>query len=392
MVYCQELTYGLVFFKGMQLDRKVINMYVTRTTLKDIQSKLDELEFIESKVVNTVCPIANFKTNLNNKYTTEINGVDYELTEDARNQALGIGKFGVKSFKDAERVSIPVQDMTTKLNAGIFMLNSVKDFADKPKYKHQFYENKNVSITNPSHPNLEGVRLFKEVFDQIGQLGLTPRVYNLDYDPISGRQSCEFVFDENVSRANIRINDTMATGIKITNNTNGHGYFKVQIYAVQLVCTNGMIAPVTVEGFAGIHRSKWDLLSKIAIWLNSITGQYYNFREFNDQLYSDLAYGIIELAKKTSSTIKTALERAMTVSLGGETPLKIFEKLAKKESAITKKDVDHLVSIYYSDPTIDRENPSMLNIVQSISRHANSIDSPSKREELQELSYIIATR
>ncbi len=366
-------------------------MYVTRTTLKDVQSKLDELEFIESKIMNTVCPIASFKTNLSNNYTIEVNGVEYELTEDARNQALGIGKFGVKSFKDAERVNIPVKDMTEKLNAGIFMLNSVKEYADKPNYKHQFYENKNVSITNPSHPNLEGVRLFKEIFDQISLVGLTPRVYNLDYDPISGRQSCEFVFDENVSRANLRMNDSIATGIKITNNTNGHGYFKVQIYAVQLVCTNGIIAPVAIEGFAGIHRSKWDLLSKIARWLNKITGQYYTFRDFNDQLYTDLAFGIIELAKKTSSTIKHALERSMTLPLL-ETPQKTFEKLAKKESAITKKDVDHLVSIYYSDPTIDRENPSMLNIVQSISRHANSIDSPSKREELQELSYIIATR
>lgn len=366
-------------------------MYVTRSTLKDIQSKLDELEFIESKVVSTICPIDKFKTNLNNKYTVEINDKEFELTEDARNQVLGIGKFGVKSFKDAERVKIPVQDMDAELNAGIFMLNSIKDYADKTKYKHQFYDNKNVSVTNPDHPNLEGIRLFKEIFDQISMLGLTPRVYDLNYDPISGRQSVEFVFDENVSRANLRINDSIATGVKISNNMNGHGYFTVQIYAVQLVCTNGMIAPVTIDGFNGLHRSKWDLLSKIARWLNQITGEYYNFRDFNDQLYHDLAFGIIELAKKTSSVIKSALERAMETPLD-DTPQKTFELLAKKEAIITKKDVDKLISIYYSDPTIDRENPSMLNIVQSISRHANSIENPAKREDLQELAYIIATR
>jgi hypothetical protein len=187
------------------------------------------------------------------------------------------------------------------------------------------------------------------------------------------------------------MNDSMATGVKITNNMNGHGYFTVQIYAVQLVCTNGMIAPVRIDGFNGLHRSKWDLLSKIARWLHSVTGQYYNFREFNDQLYNDLAFGIIELAKKTSSVIKSALERAMTIPLV-ETPLKTFEKLAKKEAIITKKDVDKLVSIYYSDPTIDRSNPSMLNVVQSISRHANSIENPAKREDLQELAYIVATQ
>ncbi len=366
-------------------------MYITRKTLKDVQSRLDELEFMESKIENTVCAIPHFKTNLNDKYTVDIDGREFELTEDARNQALGIGKFAIRSFKDAQRVNIPVEASSVKLNAGIYMLNSVGDYADKQTYKHQFYDDKCTSITNPNHPNLEGITLFRELFDQISITGLTPIVYDLSFDPISGRQSTEIVFEENVSRANIRLNDSMATGIKITNNINGHGHFRVQLYSVQLVCTNGMIAPVRLDGFQGIHRSKWDLLSKIRNWLYKVTGEYQNFRDFDQSFYKQLASGIIALAKKNSNVIKSALERSMTIPLT-DTPLKVFEKLAKKEALITKKDVDKLVSIYHSDPTIDRSNPSMLNVVQSITRHANSIENPSKREDLQELAYIIATR
>lgn len=367
-------------------------MLVTRQQVINVESKLDELEFIESQITKTVGEIPDFRTDMQDvpTYTIEVNDNKYSLTEQSLNQWLGIGGFAIRSFKDASRVIIKEVTPQEKLTAGIFMLNHIEKYADKDRYKMQFYDNKNISVNNPNHPNLDGVRLFRELFNQFSMIGLTPMVYDLSFDPITGRQSLEVLFEENVQKANIRKNDSMATGIKITNSITGHAHFMVQLFAMQLVCTNGMIAPVRIDGLKVLHRSKWDMLGKISKWVSKITGRYTSYIDFNDEFYSSLVNGIVALAQKNSRVIRTALEHSMTVPLK-DTPRKELEALGKKHALITKSDVDHMVNIYYSDSTIDRDNPSLLNIVQTVTRHANSIESPVKREELQELAYVIAT-
>lgn len=357
----------------------------TRPIITDVQERLDAFEYISSQVKETIIPIPDFTTNLKDSYYTTIDGQEVLLLDSAINQLLGIGKFGIKSFKDAQRVNIK-----EKVNADIFMLNSVSKYADKPTYKFGVYDKQLTHTVNSKHPQLDGLAVFKAIFHQLGKLGLTPKVYDITYDPISGRQSLELVVSEWDKTTSIELNKTLAVGFKVVNSTTGHGHFRLQIYAVQLVCSNGMIAPVKVGGLELLHRTLYDLMKKARNFIIQALGSEdtYNLSLYslNEEFYQLFAKAIIMRAKEYSSTIANALERAKSIKLD-ISPLKQFERIGKANTLITKDDVDKLIRIHNSDQTIDRTENTLLNIVQSMTRLANEIENPVKREKVQELAY-----
>jgi len=356
----------------------------TRKPIDDIQERLDALEYVNDQVTEKVTEIPFFKTDTKGKYFVEVNGTEFEVTEKAINQYLGIGKFSVKSFKDARRVNIK-----GPMNAETFMLNSVKKYADKQSYKLGFYKGHNTHIVNPEHPHIDGIAMFKAIFDKLGELALTPKVYEMDYDPITGRQSLELVVEEWNKETTIELNKTLGVGFKITNSTTGHGYFSVQIFGVQLICTNGMTANVHKAGFKLLHRTYNDLLRKARQFIYRATGDYANIYSIDDEFYKQLAESTVLMAKRHSHLIADALERAQAIKLNVP-PIKYFKALQKKNAFITKKDMDRMIFIRESDPTIDSSDNSLLNIIQSMTRYANEVVSPTKREELQEYAYQLA--
>ena len=364
----------------------------TRKPITDVQDKLDAFEYINNQIHDTIQPIGHVTTDPKTKtYHTSVNGEVMELTEGARNQLLGIGNFGIRSFKDAERVTIKGD-----INAGVYMLDAVQKYADKDRYKFRDYKGEKViSTVNPKYPSIDGIALFKEVFEQLGRLGLTPKVYNMEFDPISGRQSMELVIEQWDKDTKKELGQSMGVGFKITNNINGHGHFMIQIYAVQLVCTNGMIAPVSVGGLKILHRTEGDMLKKFRSWISDKLNRYVRLYNFGRQFYSMLAEAVIITAEAHSDLISSALKRARDFELS-VTPEKYFEAIAKKESIITQADIERMITIRMTDSTmtLDKDNQrenNLLNVVQAITRYSNEVVSSEKRDNLQEYAYTLAT-
>lgn len=363
----------------------------TRKPILDVQEQLDAFEYINNQIHDTVQPIDHVTINpTNNTYNTSVGGVVMELTEGAINQLLGIGGFAIRSFTDAERVTIK-----GKVSAGVYMLDAVRKYADKPTYKFKDYKGEQViSTVNPKYPSIDGVALFKEIFEQLGKLGLTPKVYNMEFDPITGRQSIELVIEEWDKNTKRELGQSMGVGFKIGNNINGRGHFMIQIYAVQLVCSNGMIAPVGVGGLRVLHRTEGDMLKKFRAWISEKLNRYVRLYRFNADFYRMLAEAVIITAEAHSDLISSALKRAKDFKLS-VTPEKYFEAIAKKESLITQADIERMITIRNTDPTMsykdDKRENNLLNVVQAITRYSNEVVSSEKRENLQEYAYNLAT-
>jgi hypothetical protein len=355
---------------------------ITRPLINDVEQRLDAFEYIQTQIKESIIPMPFFKTDTKGKFFTDIEGKETELLESAINQILGIGGFAIRSFKDAQKVAIK-----DTVNSDIFMLNSVTKYADKPVYKYGVYDNKLTHVVNPKHPQIDGIRVFKSVFDQLGKLGLTPNVYNMEFDPISGRQNLELVVNDWNQDTSIELNKALGVGFKISNSTTGHGYFTFQLYAVQLVCTNGMIGTVNKGGLELLHRTTSDLLKKARQFIGkALNRSYVSLYSLNDDFYNLLAKSMIKTAEVHSSVISAALERAKAFKLEVH-PKAYLEALGKKQTIITQKDVERMIVIHSMDNTIDRADNNLLNIVQSMTRLANEIENPVKREKIQELAY-----
>ena len=372
-------------------------IFSKRKNIENPRMILEKYADIEANIFDITAEFPNFTTNLDNKFFAEqlAENQKYELIRGSIRQLLSIGSMSIKTFDDNKKTI--VRDIPPKvLDARIYMLNSVKYYADKEQYKYRTHEDKVIGVVNPKYPSFNANTLVLKLYDYLQDLDLNPKLVTAHYEVEEGYSRYEIYLDSETFAHNVEevpLNANLQMGFRISNSNTGNGHFKLSLSSYQKVCSNGLIAPVKLAGLELLHRTEYDMVSKIKAFIRKHKGGYAYYGGFNeidqDSLMTDFVEAIVSMAKNYSNVIAEAYKEAHTKLLT-TTANKHIEAIGRTHK-MTKTEMSEIQRIYRLDETIDRVNPSMGGIVNAISRYANHVKKAERQEQLQEIAYLVAT-